>query len=360
LLNERKRFAEAMLKVFLTVFQKTLSGGATREDLREAYREVTGRTPSNRSLQRIIKRINEAFDAEEGQGVSPADGDEFAGEPETGSGVIERRREGRQVCYVLGGGARISGEDVSDAQIVLLSLFPQLRSALKHNLEQILQSTLQGYLSGISSFTMLFSEMDRYVHVSGPEPTDPKKSAFIIREILQAIREKKRVFIRYRRTYDGRTTERKVEPMALLYRFNQWYLLGRYPGKKEYRLFLLDQIEDIQLTNINFQYSPGFSLQEVYRHSWSVWTEEEPGEPETVRLKVRKGPSMRFRALKFHHTQKVRKLQDGSLEVTYKIIGARSMIPWLMSWGTAVEVLEPAWLREEMAGALTRTREIYG
>ncbi|HHV35607.1 MAG TPA: WYL domain-containing protein [Syntrophomonadaceae bacterium] len=46
----------------------------------------------------------------------------------------------------------------------------------------------------------------------------------------------------------------------------------------------------------------------------------------------------------FHESQSVRELPEGKLEVTYLLTGAQEMIPWLMSWGGAVEVLEPALL----------------
>ncbi|HHV35608.1 MAG TPA: WYL domain-containing protein [Syntrophomonadaceae bacterium] len=39
--------------------------------------------------------------------------------------------------------------------------------------------------------------------------------------------------------------------------------------------------------------------------------------------------------------------------------GAQEMIPWLMSWGGAVEVLEPAWLREQLIRSLQETLHCY-
>jgi len=47
------------------------------------------------------------------------------------------------------------------------------------------------------------------------------------------------------------------------------------------------------------------------------------------------------------------------LEVTYRLTGAQEMIPWLMSWGGAVEVLEPLWLREELIRNLQETMRYY-
>ena len=356
----KSSYPEAVVKILFKVIEKTQGGGASMEDLQGAYHEAAGRYPSRRTIQRIIRRINQMFDPL-AYGESPEEENHCYDQEEviTGSRVIESRRKRGQSYYVFTGNIGAVGNNTSDAQMVLLSLFPQQRSALKQGLEQVLQNTLHHVLTGISSFAMLFNEMDRFVHVSGPVPTDAPRSAAIIRTVLQALREKRRVRLRYLRTYDGSITNREVEPYGLLYRFNQWYLLGWCNQRKEKRLFLLEQIEDLELLQARFAIPEGFSLPELYRHSWSVWTEEVPGDPETVRLRVAKGPSERFRMIKFHDTQKVKRLPGGDLEVTYKIVGAQSMIPWLMGWGNLVEVLEPEWLRQEMTAVLEKSLHVY-
>ena len=359
-MSKQSSYPEAVVKILFKVIEKTQEGGASLEDLQEAYQEAAGRYPSRRTIQRIIRRINQMFDPL-AYGELPEEESHCADQENviTGNRAIESMRRRGQNYYVFTGNIGAVGNNTSDAQMVLLSLFPQQRSALKQGLEQIMQNTLHHLLNGISSFAMLFNEMDRFVHVSGPVPTDATRSAAIIREVLQALREKRRVRLRYLRTYDGNITNREVEPYGLLYRFNQWYLLGWCTQRKEKRLFLLEQIEDLELLQARFVLPEGFSLPELYRHSWSVWTEETPGEPETVRLRVAKGPSERFRMIKFHDTQKVKRLPGGDLEVTYRIVGAQSMIPWLMGWGNLVEVLEPKWLREEITAALARSLQLY-
>ncbi|HHW42032.1 MAG TPA: WYL domain-containing protein [Syntrophomonadaceae bacterium] len=52
-------------------------------------------------------------------------------------------------------------------------------------------------------------------------------------------------------------------------------------------------------------------------------------------------------------------MPDGGLEVRFEVSGAAEMIPWLMGWGAAVEVLEPGWLREAIVATLKETLSIY-
>ncbi|MEG3066880.1 MAG: hypothetical protein RQM95_01210 [Syntrophaceticus schinkii] len=49
---------ETMMKILITVIDKTPSGGATLEDLQDAYAEINDRRPSLRTIYRYIRRLN--------------------------------------------------------------------------------------------------------------------------------------------------------------------------------------------------------------------------------------------------------------------------------------------------------------
>ena len=47
------------------------------------------------------------------------------------------------------------------------------------------------------------------------------------------------------------------------------------------------------------------------------------------------------------------------VEITFQGANTSEMIPWLMTWGSTVEVLEPDWLRKEVAANARIIVEIY-
>ena len=55
-------FPEALVKILLTVMEKTPEGGATLEDLKDAYRETRGNIPSDKTIYRAVRRLNLIFD----------------------------------------------------------------------------------------------------------------------------------------------------------------------------------------------------------------------------------------------------------------------------------------------------------
>jgi len=352
------------VKILLTVIDKTPSGGATLEDLQEAYAEINDRYPSARTIYRYIRRLNLLFDPLcYGEKLEPGEKDsteDDTDEPVIGEKAICSKRQNQKTYYIYSGKKADLLTGNNDVTMMLLGMYPQLRGAMKKSIEAAMESIFRQSLSGLCTFAGILSELEHVVHVSGAFPADPAKSEAMIREILRAIKERKRVRIKYLRTYDGAITERVVEPHGLLCRLNNWYLTGLCTQRKQRRVFLLLNIRELKvIENSSYRMPPGFSLKEAYQDIWGTWTEEEAGELETVRIAVCAGPAERFRHNLFHESQQIRELPDGRLEVTYRLTGAQEMIPWLMSWGDAVEVLEPSWLREQLIRNLQETLRCY-
>jgi len=55
----------------------------------------------------------------------------------------------------------------------------------------------------------------------------------------------------------------------------------------------------------------------------------------------------------------VKCLPQDEAEVTFKVAGAGEMIPWLVSWGGALEVLEPQWLKEQLLAYVADIAKVY-
>jgi len=62
----------------------------------------------------------------------------------------------------------------------------------------------------------------------------------------------------------------------------------------------------------------------------------------------------------WHPSQRVVEQPDGSIVWRATIAGTIEVRLWILSWGSDVEVLEPAGLREDVAATLRRALERYG
>jgi len=261
---------EAVIKILLAVIERTPAGGATLEELKEAYREVKDREPSEKTIRRIIRRINLLFDPL----AYDDEEDEVPREPR----AIEVRRQGGRCTYVFTRDLAAPRLDPGLALLLALSLYPQQRHLMPDHFEILMKLVFESVLQRMADWCRLRQEMERYVYVSGYGPANPQKNVRLVERILQAIRLAKRVRFAYRRAYDGQLSEREAEPYGLLCRHGVWYLVGRCLASGERRVFRLDHIDRLELVeNSTYSIPPDFSLREAYAHAWGVWTEEEPG-----------------------------------------------------------------------------------
>jgi proteasome accessory factor B len=186
--------------------------------------------------------------------------------------------------------------DPGPAFLMALCLYPQQRNMLPGQFEIMMKIIFEDLLRKAVDWYRLQKEIEKYVYVSGYVLARPAENLRHIENIFSALRRKKRVKMTYCRAYDGEVTRREVEPYGLLCRHNVWYLVGRCFEKNEQRVFRLDHIKRLEIVENSVASVPSdFSLKEAYGQAWGVWTESEPGKPETVRLRVGKGLAEKFR-----------------------------------------------------------------
>ena len=356
------RSPEALVKILVTVIEKTPSGGASLDDIKEAYLDAkeTSDPPVNRTIYRNIRRINKLFDpaAHTAKGQKGKKKDKSI-LPLT----IRSKRDGSgRTRYFYSGKRLISSIESGQALTLILGLYSQQKGILKEHFEKVIGSLLQDVMSRQDGDQPFFGDIEEHIHVSGHGPVEPKKLLRRISEIIRAIENCKVVRIEYVRTYDGAKRDREVEPYGLVCRHGSWYLVGLCRWQNKRRIYQLDQVRRLKVEeNTIFMRPAGLSMTGIFKDAWGIWNvdDEKAAAVETVRLKVKKGVAERFGAVSFHDSQQVSPLSDGEAEVTFKVSGAAEMIPWLMSWGQAVEVIEPHWLRERLLKGLQDAVKIY-
>lgn len=365
--SPRCNHPEAITNILVKILEKTPTGGATIEDLEEAYEEVKGTIPSRKTIYRALERLELLFDPL-AKGETPEEGEEPDDEsylwlddklpgPLVG---IKRVKRDRKTYYRFEGQQAVPDFNINESLYAALSLYPQYRGMLKDAYHKIMRKLLAETLAGVSIYNLLINEIENHVHVAEPVPADPKRFAYMVSEIFGALRYRKRLKIKYLRTYDGKETERIIEPYGLLNRFNNYYLTGYCLSSKGNRIFHIVHIRDLEvIRDSTYKMPPTYSLKRAYSQAWATWTSEGGAKLETVRLWVCCGTAERFRAINFHDSQRIKELGNGEIEAAYRLTGANEMVPWIASWGPDIMVLEPDWLRDEVTVFLSKTLSNY-
>lgn len=358
---------EALVKILITVIEKTPYGGATMDELKDAYCDVKDTLPSDKTIYRNIHRINKLFNpaAFETNGQKSKQ-DKKAGRSKALKPrdlAIRSQRDGAGVTrYIYTGKKMTSNYESSQALLMILGLYSQQRSILKSHFEKVISSIMEDVLARQKEGDSFFAEIDDHIHVSGHGSADARKIVKKINDIIRAIDNCKAVKIDYVRTYDGAKRTRDVEPYGLVCRHGNWYLFGLCRWHNKMRIYLLDQVQRLEvLENSTFKRPAAFTLKDVFGAAWGIMIldDDRKAKVETVRLRVKKGVAERFKAVQFHDSQVIKPLPGDEAEVGFEVAGADEMIPWLVSWGGAVEVIEPQWLKEQLLEYVQEIREVY-
>jgi proteasome accessory factor B len=137
------------------------------------------------------------------------------------------------------------------------------------------------------------------------------------------------------------------------------YLMGFDETVDAMRTYKVERIRSSTITSDRYEVPADFDPDRWLAHSWGIWSSDGT-ELASVRLRFDGSVANRVRESVWHRSQVLQDLPDGGLEMTLTVAGIVEIRPWIMSWGDAVEVLEPAELRDVVATAVRNAAARYG
>lgn len=240
-------------------------------------------------------------------------------------------------------------------ELATLAVFYDLASHAKGPLKKYFENILRMFQVCVNSPVKEFPELTKTFHIVMPAMEEYKDEA-LLGNIIRAIFNRKRIFIRYHGLTTKERTTRKVDPYALVLHEGFLYLYGFCHKRRAFRWFALDRIESLVVMEETFFRDEGFDIEEELRQSWQMY--QGAGQ---VMVKMRFSKEVSHLVLRrryWHPSEKRKVLPDGQVELTFYVDGTEEIKGWIYSWLPYVEVLEPEGLREEvfqeLKEALTR------
>lgn len=167
----------------------------------------------------------------------------------------------------------------------------------------------------------------------------------LFQTLQNAIFHKTRIKIHYF-SREKLGSERKVEPLKLIFKAREWYLYAYCCEKQDYRLFKLKRIRELQLTTETFdREAPEKVLQ-----PGKIYTAEK------TPISLAFAPEMAYRV--YENFDAVEE-KAGRLMVTAEYPVNDSLYSFLLSFGGQVEVLEPAFVRNELIKKIDQLKNLY-
>jgi predicted DNA-binding transcriptional regulator YafY len=152
----------------------------------------------------------------------------------------------------------------------------------------------------------------------------------------------------YRKPGQKATEQRRVDPYHLANINGEWYLFAYDHLRKDIRTFVPARIKAIKQTGRTFPRPEKFSLQQRLRDSFGVHSGQ--GRFDVV-LRFNDQVADYVREKRWHHSQKLRELKNGGVELRMKLSSLLEVERWILSWGGDAVVVRPAELADSVRSA---------
>ena len=166
----------------------------------------------------------------------------------------------------------------------------------------------------------------------------------IINRVNDACAGRRSVEMIYYTMSRRKESKRRVDPYRIWFFRGSFYLIGFCHLRKEIRVFTVDRIKMLHLTEEKFEIPEDFRFEEFIGRSFGVFQ----GEPVHVRVRFSPDVAGYIKEKIWLSNQDIEALDDGSIIFEADVSGTDEIRFWIMSWGSKAEVIEPEALRQEI------------
>lgn len=164
----------------------------------------------------------------------------------------------------------------------------------------------------------------------------PEKERDNISALERAIINKYVITFTYYNT-ELTVTDQTVEPLKLVFKSHAWYLVAWSLHKNDIRTYKMSRIRDLQVTNQLFErvLPHDFSMTPVYREEYNI-----------PMFKLHFSEKIAYKVYDEFQEKDIKKLEDGTLEVSFRYQLSEWTFLYLLSFGEYVEIIEPVEARK--------------
>lgn len=165
--------------------------------------------------------------------------------------------------------------------------------------------------------------------------------------LLHAIKNRLQIKFSYQKYWEDFSEIREVEPHALKEFKNRWYVLAVNTNNGKTRIFALDRISGLMITNLKFQNNIKINVNDFFQNCFGIIApEEQPVEDVILSFDPFQGKYIK--SLPLHETQEILVDNDKEVQVKLKVYITVDFVMEILSYGRTVKVLKPQNLVKEL------------
>ena len=188
------------------------------------------------------------------------------------------------------------------------------------------------------------------------ESTPSTRSSHHLAPLLQAIKLKKKVDLKYQKFSDSTPTQYSLNPYLLKEYRNRWYVLAWDENKEAIRTFGCDRIVDVVVSDDSFT-TVNFNSEEYFKHAIGI-TVIDDSPPTKVVFKCSELLASYLKSQPLHTSQNIENV-SGEFQVTVNVLITFELVQWLQGFTDDIRVIEPIHLRDKLSEKLAKAAKKY-
>jgi predicted DNA-binding transcriptional regulator YafY len=175
------------------------------------------------------------------------------------------------------------------------------------------------YLNRVSAVELLRSKLGTTVNLAKYISSGKGKSsggALWLDKVILAMTGKNQLHFSYTKYDDPIPSHRLVDPHFLKSHNQTWYVLAREVSSGLMKLYGLDRVTDLQITDVIFQRDPDFSPEDYFGNYLGVFTDNTI-QLETIIIEIHKPFAGKVRMSPMHESQEI--IEDTSDIITIRL-----------------------------------------
>jgi proteasome accessory factor B len=202
------------------------------------------------------------------------------------------------------------------------------------------------------------NHLERIVQVFAPLQRGTRAYAEkndLLRQLRTALLLQLTVELTYKKPDAEKASIYQVDPYALILYEHGLYVRGQSHRSGGERLFAVDRIKQITLTDERFEIPGSYSSTSRFADQFGLIEEV----PQEVKIWFSQDVAHLIQERQWHPSQRIKKLKNGSAEVTLHVGGLDEISYWVLSWGKEAKVLSPPKLVKIMTDQLSKSLKHY-
>lgn len=202
------------------------------------------------------------------------------------------------------------------------------------------------------------NHLERIVQVFAPLQRGTRSYAEkndLLRQLRTGLLLQLTVDLTYKKPDANKALIYRVDPYALVLYDHGLYLRGYSHRSVAERLFAVDRMKQVKLTEDRFEIPASYSSTDRYSKQFGLIEES----PQEVRVWFSRDVAHLMLERQWHPTQQIKKLKNGSIEVRFHAGGFDEIAYWVLSWGKEAKALSPPKLVKIMTDQLSKSLKHY-